>query len=101
MTMKENEIIFLNEYCNHHQIDHWFVYALRDSGLIEVSDHEEQICIPEQQLPQFEKMTRLYYEMGINLEGIETIIHLLNRMKTMQETIEKLNNRLKFYEPEI
>jgi len=41
---------------------------------------------------------RLYYEMDINLEGIETITHLLQRMHAMQQQIVGLSNRLSRYE---
>ena len=47
-----------------------------------------------------EIMVRLYYEMDINMEGIETINHLLNRMNEMQQEIVKLQNRLGVYEGE-
>ncbi|MBK8611183.1 MAG: MerR family transcriptional regulator [Chitinophagaceae bacterium] len=96
--MQDNEIVILNEFCTQHQVDITFIYALHNSGLIEVTVTDEQICIPEQQLPNLEKMVRLYYEMGINVEGIETINHLLNRMNEMQELVNELNNRLGFYE---
>ncbi len=58
------------------------------------------MCVPMHQLPQLEKMVRLYYEMDINMEGIETINHLLNRMNEMQQEIVKLQNRLGVYEEE-
>ncbi len=96
--MQHEELIIVNEFCVQHNIDHTFIYALQDSGLIQVVVTEEKLCIPEHQLTDLEKMVRLYYEMGINIEGIETINHLLNRMNEMQETIEKLNSRLSFYE---
>ena len=96
--MQQEEMIIVNEFCTQHNIDQTFIYALRDSGLIQVSITEEQLCVPEEQLPHFEKLVRLYYEMGINIEGIETINHLLDKMNEMQELITKLNNRLNFYE---
>ena len=43
-------------------------------------------------------MARLYYEMDINMEGIETISYLLSRMHGMQEEIIQLHNRLQVYE---
>jgi len=45
-----------------------------------------------------EKLVRLFYELDINLEGIETITYLLNRMNQMQQEILQLNNRLRIYE---
>ncbi len=96
--MQTDELILVNEFCLHHQIEISFVQSLQQSGLIEVIQTEEKLCVPRDQLPELEKMVRLYYEMDINLEGIETISYLLQRMNHMQEQITQLNNRLQAYE---
>lgn len=96
--MQTEEMILVNEFCVHHNIEMTFIYALQDSGLIEVNTVENKLCIPEQQLAQLEKLTRLYYDMDINLEGIETITYLLNRMNEMQEEMRQLQNKLRAYE---
>ena len=96
--MQTEEMIIVNEFCIHHNIDPGFIDALNDSGLIEVTIADEKLYMPENQLPQLEKLVRLHYEMDINLEGNETITYLLNRMTEMQQQIMKLNNRLRIYE---
>lgn len=95
--MQTTEMIIVNEFCTHHQIDIAFIHALKDSGLIEVYTTKEKLCMPQEQLPNLEKMVRLY-EMDINLEGIETITYLLERMKEMQQQISILNSKLNLYE---
>ena len=96
--MQTEEMIIVNEFCVYHNVDLAFITALKDSGLIEVIIMEEKLYMPQTQLPHLEKMVRLYYEMDINLEGIETITYLLNRMNEMQQEIMQLNNRLSLYE---
>ena len=96
--MQTGELILASEFCVHHHIDPSFLYSLKDSGLIEIEIVEEKVFVPESQLTQLEKMVRLYYEMDINLEGIETITYLLQRMNEMQQQIIQLNNRLSIYE---
>jgi chaperone modulatory protein CbpM len=96
--MQTEEMIAASEFCIHHHIDPSFLYSLKDAGLIEISIVQEKIFIPESQLYNVEKLVRLYYEMDINLEGIETITHLLQRMHTMQQQITELSNRLSRYE---
>lgn len=98
--MQTEEMIPLQEFCMHHHIEQSFVYALQDSGLIEVIQAEQQLCIPVSQLSQLEKMTRFYTDMDINLEGIEAITYLLQRMQQMQQQIIQLSNRLSVYENE-
>ena len=96
--MQTEEMIIVNEFCIHHNIEFSFINALQQSGLIEITQAEEKWYVHETQLPQLEKMVRLYYEMDINLEGIETITYLLIRMNDMQQQIIQLNNRLAMYE---
>jgi len=96
--MQTEEKILASEFCFHHHIDPSFLYSLKDSGLIEIYIVEEKVFVPESQLTQLEKMVRLYYDMDINLEGIETITYLLQRMNEMQQQIIQLNNRLSIYE---
>ena len=96
--MQTEEMIIINEFCIHHNIDTGFIDALKNSGLIEVTITGEKLFMPESQLPQLEKLVRLHYEMDINLEGMETITYLLDRMTEMQQQIMLLNNRLRIYE---
>lgn len=96
--MQTEEMIIVNEFCIHHNIEFSFINALQQSGLIEITQAEEKWYVHENQLPQLEKMVRLYYEMDINLEGIETITYLLSRMNQMQQDIMQLKNRLGIYE---
>ena len=96
--MQTEEMIPANEFCIHHNIELSFIYSLKESGLIEISTVEEKTFVPVNQLSHLEKLVRLYYEMDINLEGIETITYLLKRMNEMQQQIGQLNNRLRIYE---
>ena len=96
--MQTEEMIFINEFCIHNNIELSFINALKDSGLLEITLSEEKLCMPESQLPNLEKMVRLYYEMDINLEGIETVSYLLTRLNEMQQEIRMLNTRLNLYE---
>ena len=96
--MQTHDMITAQEFCVHHKVEISFIQSLNQSGLIEVTQLEEELCVPVSQLPQLEKMVRLYYEMDINMEGIETITYLLNRMNEMQQEIVQLHNRLQLYE---
>jgi hypothetical protein len=96
--MQTEEMIPASECCIHYHIEPSFIDSLRDAGLIEILIVEEKIYVPNNQLSQLEKLVRLYYELDINLEGIETITYLLQRMNDMQKQITQLSNRLSIYE---
>jgi hypothetical protein len=96
--METEYLIALDEFCASHNIEISFISSLQQSGLIEITTREESSFIEADQLKQLEKYVRLYYEMDINLEGIETINYLLQRIGSMHDEILALRNRLRLYE---
>jgi chaperone modulatory protein CbpM len=98
--MQTEYLIALDEFCANHNIEISFVSSLHQTGLIEIKTVKETVFIDADQLQQLEKFIRLYYELDINLEGIETISHLLERIKSLQEENITLKNRLRLYETE-
>lgn len=96
--MQKENMILADEFCIHHNIELSFIQSLYDSGLIEVVITEQKIFVPVSQLKQLEKMIRFYYDLDINLEGIETITYLMERMNAMEQEIRLLSNRLSMYE---
>jgi len=96
--MQKNKLIAINEFCLNHNIEISFVSSLQQTGLIEITTIKETEFIDTDQLRQLEKIVRFYYELDINLEGIETITYLLERINSMQNEILALRNRLRLYE---
>ena len=96
--MQTEKLVAVNKFCTSHNIEISFISSLQQTGLIEIATIEETAFIDADQLQQVEKFIRLYYDLDINLEGIETISHLLKRMNAMQDEIISLRNRLSLYE---
>ena len=96
--MQTDQLIPTNVFCASHHIELSFIQSLQQSGLIEILIIEEDSFVPADQMEQLERIVRLYYEMDINVEGIETITHLLQRISSMQLQIAELKNRLRLYE---
>ena len=94
----ELELIEVNKFCISHSADISFIYALQEAGLLQITTIEQNTYIPSHQLSQLEKLARFYYDLDINLEGIEAIANLLQQIDHLQEDIRVLHNRLKFYE---
>jgi hypothetical protein len=97
-TMQTEKLITVNEFCINHNIEISFISSLRQTGLIEITTIKETEFIDPGQLQQLEKMVRLYYELDINMEGIESITHMLQRINSLQDEIISLRNRLRLYE---
>ena len=96
--MQKDYLIALNEFCTSHNIEISFISSLQETGLVKVTTIDDSGFIDAGQLQQLEKFIRLYYELDINLEGIETISHLLERITSLQEENIKLKNRIRLYE---
>lgn len=96
--MDNEQLIVVSEFCAGHQIELSFIESLGQHGLITISTVGEQPAISDAQLPLIEKMIRLHYELDINLEGIETIFHLLDRIETLQQEMRTLQKRVGLYE---
>jgi hypothetical protein len=98
--MKTEYLVAIDEFCTSHNIEISFISSLQRSGLIEITTIKESDFIEADKLQQLEKFVRLYYDLDINLEGIETISYLLQRIGSMQDEIRALRNKLRLYETE-
>lgn len=96
--MQTDHLISLDVFCTSNDIEIAFISSLREAGLIEVTTIEETGFLNSEQLLQLERYIRFYYELNINLEGIDAIKHLLHRVNTMHDEITTLQNRLRLYE---
>jgi hypothetical protein len=96
--MQTGYLVKVDEFCANHNIEVSFISSLQQNGLIEITTIKESGFIDPNQLLQLEKIVRLYYELDINLEGIETINYLLQRISSMQDEIIMLRNKLRLYE---
>ena len=97
--MEKEELIDPYDFCTSHQVEFSFITSLEQSGLIELIVVEEKPFIPLSQLQRAEQFMRMHFELEINLEGIEAIASLLDKVKSLQEEVTILRNRLRLYEP--
>ena len=98
--MKTKYLIPVDEFCANHHIEVSFISSLHQTGLIEISTIRKMRFIDTTQLRLLEQFVNFYYELDINMEGIETITHLLKQIDDNQFEIQQLNNRLRLYESE-
>lgn len=96
--MQSENLIPIDEFCTIHNIEFSFIISLQQTGLIEIVTIQDLSFIDARQLLHLEKLVNFHYELNINVEGIETIIHMLDRINNMQTEINTLKNRLHFYE---
>ena len=98
--MENDEMIRIDLICTGYNIEPAFIDSLLDSGLIDIVIVEENKFLPARTIHVFEKIMRLHYDLDINLPGIETILHLTERINMLQDELNALKNKVQFYEIE-
>jgi len=96
--MEKKALIPAQEFCRNYNLEVSFIGSLQQYGLLEIITIDEVIYLQPEELPLAEKMASLYSELGINVEGIDAIRHLLQRVENMQDEITALKNKLSIYE---
>lgn len=89
-------IISVIEFCKYHRIEPGFVLELHQNGLVMLEQEQDEYHIEENQLEKLEKFIRLHFDLGINIEGLEAVDHLLDQIHTMQKEIRMLKNMMSF-----
>lgn len=90
--------ISIKNLSHHYNVEVAFFEHLKDFDLIEIHFFEHEGYIHEDVLPKALKVINLHYELNINLEGIDTILNLLEKIESLTEENELLKNRLRLFE---
>jgi hypothetical protein len=96
--MEGNDLIAADVFCVQYNIELSFIRDIHEYGLIEITTVQDRTFIPAKQLSKLEQIIRLHFDLDINIEGIEAVTHLLERITSMQDQILFLQNRLRLYE---
>lgn len=85
----ENEFITLQEYCIHYKVDPSFIEELEGLGLIQIHVKEKTKYIPFEALSELESYSRMFYDLEINMQGIDAIHHLLYKIRNLHQEDRK------------
>jgi len=96
--MEKENIIPARECCIHYNIEYSFIEELEQHGLISITTVDEQAYLSSEQLSSLEKYIQFHYHLDVNMEGLEVISHLLERIGNMHKEVLQLQNRLSVYE---
>lgn len=96
--MEKEKYILVRHYCEQTHIPNDFIDALKEYGLIKCEQIETEVYILDEEIPEIERFDRLYNDLGINLEGIDALNHVLHRLHNMESELNMLKKRLRLYE---
>ncbi|MEX2591042.1 MAG: chaperone modulator CbpM, partial [Chitinophagales bacterium] len=82
--MEKNKLIPIEKICTHFEIEFSFFDQLNRMNLIEIRTIEQRHFIHQDYINDLEKMIRLHHELDINLEGIDVVFNLLQKIDALQ-----------------
>ncbi len=98
--MRPKELVRLDVICQSYEIESSLVEEIHQAGYIQLYYERKTAYLRQDELGQLEKIANMKRELGINQEGIETVLHLLRRIERLQSEMSEIRNRLLLYERE-
>ncbi|SHF19062.1 chaperone modulator CbpM [Chryseobacterium takakiae] len=89
-----NERISREELVKIYNIEITFFDELVDSGLLNIQTENEIHYLMYEDLPSFERFTNWYYDLDINLPGLEVIHEMLRKMEDLKQKNRELMSKL-------
>lgn len=96
--MKQEDYISLNELCVHYEVEETFIYELSEIGLLELVELDGGYFIHLKMVSRLERVIRLNQDLDINPQGIDTVMHLLERIEGLKKELFRTKSRLRIYE---
>jgi hypothetical protein len=96
--MSEKEYISIEELCAHYQIETTFFSRLTEYGLVETQTIQQVELVHVEQIDRVEKVLRMHRDLELNLEGIDVVMNLLDRIDQLQQELISTRNRLRMFE---
>ena len=90
--MNKENFILLDKICVYHNVEKSFFINLNEMGLIEIITIEQFQYIHHDKIAAIEKMIRMHHELNVNLEGIDIVLNLLQKIEDLQNELIAAKN---------
>ena len=98
--MDTKNLIPIDQLCGVYEIPESFIDDLCSYELVEVIDTDDARFIPQDHIKDIEKLMRLHFDLNINYEGLDVVMHLLERIEELEKEVNYLKNKLSIYSAE-
>ncbi|MCB0501758.1 MAG: hypothetical protein KDD32_03690 [Bacteroidetes bacterium] len=99
--METDQLIPIKVLCSQYDLEPDFFEITHEFGLIELKTEDGNYCISIDQLKAVETIMHLHVDLEINIEGVEAIFHLLDKLKSLQEEVTVLRYKIDAYESDL
>lgn len=95
--MNIENLIPVPALCIHYEVEMSFFNNLSEMGLIEIKTIKDTQYI-DTDIYEIEKIIRMHQELAVNIEGIDVVLNLLQKIDDLQNELNSVKNRLRLYE---
>ena len=96
--MSKENFIPIHKLCELYQVEMSFFSNLNEIGLIQITTIEQSHYVHQDKINDIEKMVRIHRDLGLNIEGIDIVFNLLQKIDDLENEMITIKNRLRFYE---
>lgn len=96
--MSTENFITLSTLATHYKVELTFFDNLNEIGLIEIQTIDQTQYVHQDAIYEIEKIIRLHQELDVNIEGIDVVFNLLQKIDALQTELLLVRNRLRLYE---
>ena len=96
--MAVQNLVKIETLCAHYELDISFFDALDNIGLISIETKETIKFIEKDKIGEVEKMIRFHQDLNLNLEGIDVVFNLLQKVDELEQELQSVKNRLRLFE---
>lgn len=97
--MSNDKLILVSELCKYYRMEQSFFNDMHELGLIEILSLNDKHFIDENKISIVDKVIRMHNDLNLNIEAIDTLFNLLEKINALQTELILVQNRLRLYEP--
>jgi hypothetical protein len=96
--MNTENFITITTLCQHYKVEMSFFDSLDEIGLIEIQFVNDIQYVHKDSIFEIEKIVRMHKDLEVNIEGIDVVLNLLQKIDALQSELLRVRNRLLLYE---
>jgi len=96
--MNTENLVPITVLCAHYRVEMSFFSSLEEIGLLDFESIEEIQYIQADRIGEVERIIRMQQDLNLNLEAIDVVLNLLDKVNGLQKELHRTKRRLRLYE---
>ncbi|MGB5323582.1 chaperone modulator CbpM [Lutimonas sp.] len=96
--MDTQKYIPVRHLCDLYHTEVSFFRELDEKGLVEIISLENSLYVHKDKLYEVERIIRIHRELNVNIEGVDVVLNLLEKLDQLQNEVLRIQSRLRLYE---